>query len=429
MPTNKKPWLRGSGVDSVRIGGLLRLIFAVMVMTWVSEGGATGLSLRELVRKAPVLKSIVVNPSAVVGSRDVTGTVNLTAAAPKGGLEVALTSSSPAATSASTVLVEAGRATAEFSVKTSSVAAATTATFTATLAGESQTAVLTVNPPDLISLTLEPAVVIGGQSTTAIVKLDAPAPAGGITINAGTWNIMASTPSFVTIPAGETTAKFPVSTVVADPSATDMITAYFNNVGLMTTLTIKNSTVVSFKIAPATVYGGVSGAATATLTGPTFYNGAVINVKSNNGSIIAPAAVLVPGGQSSVTFAIYTVPTTTRTTGTITVSFAGSSKSTTLTVEPPVPIELDLFPQTITGGNTANAAVVLSGAAPIEGLTIKLKCNNPAVKIPLTINTSPGQSSVNFAVVTSAVTTQQTATITATLGGISRSATLTITPK
>ena len=74
--------------------------------------------------------------------------------------------------------VAAGATKATFAITTSAVGSTTALTISATYNG-TQTATLTVNPPTLSSVTLSPAAVTGGTSTTGTVKLGGAAPAGG----------------------------------------------------------------------------------------------------------------------------------------------------------------------------------------------------------------------------------------------------------
>src|SRR5213076_862677 len=73
----------------------------------------------------------------------------------------------------------------------------------------------------LSSLTLNPTSVIGGvQSSTGTVTLSGPAPAGGARVALSTNNGAASVPSSVAVPAGATSATFPVNTSAVAASTT-----------------------------------------------------------------------------------------------------------------------------------------------------------------------------------------------------------------
>src|SRR5438477_6345822 len=94
----------------------------------------------------PLLGSLTLNPSVLIGGAGSTGTVTLTSAAPAGGAVVMLTSSNAAATVPVSVTVAAGATTKTFAVTTSAVTAPTQANITATCVGASRIVTLTLNP-------------------------------------------------------------------------------------------------------------------------------------------------------------------------------------------------------------------------------------------------------------------------------------------
>src|SRR5947208_17061592 len=111
---------------------------------------------------------MTLNPAALTGGANSTGTVTLSAAAPAGGAVVALTSNNlNAATVPASVTVAAGATTARFTVATKTVTVGTAAIITPTYNGISKPVGVVVNPP-LVSLTLNPSVLIarGGRSGT-----------------------------------------------------------------------------------------------------------------------------------------------------------------------------------------------------------------------------------------------------------------------
>jgi uncharacterized repeat protein (TIGR03803 family) len=95
---------------------------------------------------APYLKALTVSPNSVKGGKPCSGIVTIGSSAPAGGLVIALSSSSSAASFPSTVNISAGKTSVTFTVKTTDVSATTAATITATLASTSKTAVLTISP-------------------------------------------------------------------------------------------------------------------------------------------------------------------------------------------------------------------------------------------------------------------------------------------
>src|SRR6266446_104648 len=189
----------------------------------------------------PTLSSVSLNPTSVTGGNSSTGTVTLSGAAPTGGVTVALSSSNGAASVPSSVTVAAGATSATFTVSTSAVASSTTVTISATYSGATRSASLTVTPappppPTVSSLTLNPANVFGGQSSTGTVTLTGPAPAGGAQVFLSSSNSAARVPSSVIVPAGATSATFTVNTSFVLISTSATISASYNGTTRTATL-------------------------------------------------------------------------------------------------------------------------------------------------------------------------------------------------
>jgi hypothetical protein len=71
--------------------------------------------------------------------------------------------------------------------------------------------------------------VRGGTNATGTVFLSAPAPAGGISVTLATSNFsVARVPGIVTVPAGQTSADFTVTTFPVGNNTTVTITAFFD---------------------------------------------------------------------------------------------------------------------------------------------------------------------------------------------------------
>jgi len=201
----------------------------------------------ELSSSAPALvslSSLSLNPTSVTGGNSSTGTVTLSGPAPSAGAQVTLSSSNTtAARVPSSVAVAAGATSATFTVSTSAVAASTTVTISATYSGATRSASLTVTPappppPTVSSLTLNPANVFGGQSSTGTVTLTGPAPAGGAQVFLSSNNGAARVPSSVMVPAGATSATFTVNTSFVLISTSATISASYNGTTRTATLAV-----------------------------------------------------------------------------------------------------------------------------------------------------------------------------------------------
>src|SRR5467141_4002872 len=192
----------------------------------------------------PTLSSLSLNPTSVAGGNSSTGTVTLSGPAPTGDAQVALSSNNAAASVLPSMTIAAGATSATFVVSTSAVASSTIVTISAAHSGVTRTASLTVAPappppPTLSSLSLNPTSVIGGlQSSTGTATLSGPAPAGGAQVLLSSNNGAARVPSSVIIPAGATSATFPVNTSIVLFSTSAQITASYGGKTLATNLTV-----------------------------------------------------------------------------------------------------------------------------------------------------------------------------------------------
>ncbi len=115
----------------------------------------------------------------------------------------------------------------------------------------------------------------------------------------------------------------------------------------------------------------------------------------------------------------------------ITVGGISGPATTTLAVQAPAMLNLQgltLGSTSLTGGNSTTATVSISGIAPLGGVNVGLMSNNPNAQVPKTVSIGVGQSSAVFMVTTTAVSSPQTVTITASLGTTTQTAVLTIAP-
>src|SRR5262249_10151595 len=141
----------------------------------------------------PLLGSLTLNPSVLIGGAGSTGTVTLTSAAPAGGAVGMLTSANTNAATVPAAGTVAARATSgNFAVTTKAVTVVTQANITATCVGASRIVTLTLNPP-LVGVTVNPATVLGGVGSTGRVTLGTAAPVGGTIVTLASSNLNAAT--------------------------------------------------------------------------------------------------------------------------------------------------------------------------------------------------------------------------------------------
>ena len=191
---------------------------------------------------SPALSSVSVNPSTVTGGQSVTGTVNLTGAAPVGGASVTLLNANSAATVSSPVTVPAGATSVNFPVTTSAVSATSVGNIDASYGGVTKSVTLTVNPPApaaLSALTLNPTTVRGGVASIGTVTLTAPAPALGLNVNLSSSNpSKAAVLATVKVLAGNSSANFNIGTTLVSRKTVVTISATAGAISKSAALTI-----------------------------------------------------------------------------------------------------------------------------------------------------------------------------------------------
>ena len=295
-------------------------------------------------------------------------------------------------------------------------------------------------PPSLSlsSLSLNPTTVRGGNSSTGIVTLSGPAPAGGAQIIlSSTDSAAARVPSSVTVAAGATSATFAVSTSAVAASTTVTISATYSGVTRSASLTVTPApppppTLSSLTLTPASVVGGAQNSmGKVTLSAPAPTNGAVISLStSNSGAAKVPSTVTVAAGATSATFVVSTSAVASATAITISAVYSGATRSASLTVTPPPPppvtlSSLTLNPSSVIGGlQSSTATVTLSGPAPAGGVQVKLSSSNGSAKVPSSLFVPAGATRATFTVNTSIVLISTSATISASYNGTTRAATL-----
>jgi hypothetical protein len=141
-----------------------------------------------------------------------------------------------------------------------------------------------------------------------------PPSRGGIMILAGDWNADAKPDiAFVEGGAGAPTIDVLTNTTGGVPPSLG---------------------VASLSLNPATVTGGNSSTGTVTLTAVAQAS-TTVAIASNNAAAIVPASVIVPAGSQSRSFSISTAQVPATTSAIITASLNGTSRSATLTINPP----------------------------------------------------------------------------------------------
>ena len=157
-----------------------------------------------------------------------------------------------------------------FSIRTYNVTVPTQVTITAKSGTSSATAQIIVGPIGIESLTLNPTSVPGGSPSTGTVTLGGPAGPGGVTVTLAVDNTKAASVGWsLTIPQGQSTGTFTVTTYPVSVNTPVVVRAASPGPTQYATLTVTSSLALAgLSVTPTTVKGGSIATATASLTLP-----------------------------------------------------------------------------------------------------------------------------------------------------------------
>ncbi|HEY1756096.1 MAG TPA: Ig-like domain-containing protein [Bryobacteraceae bacterium] len=289
----------------------------------------------------------------------------------------------------------------------------------------------------LSGLTLSSGSTVGGTPLTGTVTLSSAAPASGVVVALKSNNSSVSTPASLTIASGHASASFPITTSTVSAVQTVTVTATLGGSTKTAVLTVspsaaKGLTLQSLTLSVGAVTGGNPVTATVTLSGGAPAGGVAVNLASNNSLVTVPGSVTIGSGLNSASFAVTTGAVSIIESATITATLGASTETALLTISPAGAVSglqnLTLSGTSITGGTGVTGTVILSSPASAGGTLVTLLSSNPSVQVPPTLTIASGMNSGVFAITTSVVAATQTATLTASLGGSSVTAVLTVFP-
>ncbi len=387
-------------------------------------------SLEAATRGHSNVVSLALSPEQVAGGSTVSATVTIATAAPRGGVEVRLASSSSAIAelSSTSVTVPSGQTTAAFTIRTNPVDSASQVTISAS-ANNTVSATLTVEAPQVSSISLAPAVLTGSQTSTATVTLTSVAAAPGATVTLATNSSYLSFSATATVPSGTTSVTFQVATVAVASTTSATITASSGGSSKSATLTINPPAVTALAFSPATVSADQVATGTVTLNAIAPAGGFPVGLASNSAAVPVPASVVVPAGSTSQSFSVTTDSVAGSVVATVTATTGTTTATGTLAVNAALSLSsVSLAPASVTGGAASSVTASLSSVAPAGGVTVTLSSSDPSVTLPASIVVSAGSATASFVAATSPVSAAKSVVVTATLGSSSATATLTVNP-
>ncbi len=381
---------------------------------------------------------LTVAPRHGVASQVLTATVRLTCPADFDAT-IALRSDGFSAEMPSGVVVPAGRTVASFEIVLPAVEEATAARIVATSGTAEVFANVTVLPAGSgLTLKIQPATVVGGETALGVVTLGAPAGPGGATVRLSSSSPgVARTASAATVPEGRTRAAFLIPTSQVDRLREISLTAAEGDSTASAALTVLPAggpLILDFAITPNPVRAGDAATGRITLSGPAGAGGQVVRINSGDrAAASAPESVEIPAGGTAVEFPIATTPAQTPRTVTMTASGPNQVRRQ-LVIDPDGPAgslagitNLDVLPNPVIGGQSGNGLVTLAAPAPAGGVRVLLSSSGEAVTVAASMTIPEGETRAFFRFHASPVAATTTVVITAASAN-ALGATLTVAP-
>jgi len=390
-----------------------------------SAGAVNLTSTLNLVAPAQ-LSALACAPSTLGSNASSTCTVTLNKATTSAAT-VALTSNNGLLTVPASLTIASGQSSATFTAASGTVSSSQNAIVTATLSGQSQQATISLAAAaQLSSLSCSPATVNAPGTSTCTVTLTA-AASGVATVTLLSNNSNVTVPGGVNVGAGLSSAMFNAAVAAVTSNQSALLTATLNGVSQTFTLSaIAPAQLTSLACAPSTLGSNASSTCTLTLN-QAATSAATVSLASNNASLTVPASVTVASGQSSATFAATSGTVSSSQNAIVTATLSGQSQQATIGLAAAAQLSsLTCSPATVNAPGTSTCTVTLTTAASSTS-SVTLLSNNTNVSVPGNVNIGAGLSSATFTATVAAVTSNQSALLTATLSGVSQSFTLSAT--
>lgn len=166
----------------------------------------------------------------------------------------------------------------------------------------------TANTGLLASLSIDPSVFVGGETTRGTVTLHDPAPAGGLMLAVAADDAAATVPSTVAVAQGATTATFTITTRAVSSDVRIRITVSAGTSSLTALMRITPLiTVKSLTVADTRITGGNSTTATVTLNAANTRGATVVSLQSERSDDVrVPSSITIASGSTTGTFTVET---------------------------------------------------------------------------------------------------------------------------
>jgi uncharacterized repeat protein (TIGR03803 family) len=375
---------------------------------------------------SPTVVSATPATASVVGGQSAQVGFSLTLPASTGGTTVSVASDSSAASVPVSVVVPAGVTNGSVVINTVPVTQDTVAHITMSLNGSTTAETLTIHTATVTGAIFRPASAIGGTVITATVTLSSPAASTGESVNFTCASGLVVVPVSLQIPGGQTTASF--NFLTKGVTASTLATVKFSrwNTSQNASVTLLPAAITLLSPLASTISGGQQDTVSVGVDGLT---ASPIGLQSSDTtSLTVPASVTMPNGQIHTTFRATSLKVSVDKSVTITATYHGSTKVCTIKVLAAKLSVFNLGPTPVVGGRPLQGLVSIAGAAATGGAVVHLASSSTAVTVSATVTIAAGASYKYFSATANPVDVTTNVTVTASLNGISKTASIMVNP-
>lgn len=294
--------------------------------------------------------------------------------------------------------------------------------------GVTKTTSITYLPRDqkAFFVSCRPPALKGATNTHCEVNLGSDvAPAGGLTVELASASPLISVPVSVVVPAGVGTAHFYPSAIAVPALTPVTITATEGTRVASTVIEIAPPMILGFSQLPPRVTGGGQLTGSVSLDSSAPAAGVSVTLSTSSAGVGVPPTVTIPAGATFAPFTIAVSPSAPAGPVTLRASLSGRTRTATIDIGPPRVGSLSLSPASLQAGASSTGTVALDLAAPAGGVQVSLLSSDPAVaQVLATVEVPSGMSQATFTVTTSPVSETESVTVTASISGSSKTATL-----
>jgi len=292
-----------------------------------------------------------------------------------------------------------------------------------------------VPPPQLVGISVVPRINQGGTEATGSVFLDRTAPFGGITVELRQYQFPVDLPEEVFIPAGQSSAEFPVGIPGVCREWASTIEARLGLTAARQSVAIGPAPggcpgVSGFSVGIPGSGGedsltpGAPQSGTLVLTSPAPASGTVLMLSSDDPGVLVPASVTLAAGESVAVFPVevlhFCPPRLVR----ITATLGNAGEVRPVQVEGgaacPELADFSITPLRSTNAAELTGTVTLQAPAPNGGARVALSTFSDLLVLPPHVDIAPGEQAASFPVGTRLVDRERRAMVAASLGSSRR---------